>query len=66
LAIIGEATNKIKQKDNDFALNNAKKIIDFRNRLIHSYDNIDSSIVWVIVKRHLPLLKEEIENLINN
>ena len=63
LAIIGEATGKLKQENNDFALNNAKQIIDFRNRLIHSYDNIDSSIVWVVVKKHIPLLKKEIENL---
>ena len=63
LAIIGEATGKLKHGNNDFALNNAKQIIDFRNRLIHSYDNIDSSIVWVVVKKHIPLLKEEIENL---
>ena len=64
LAIIGEVVSKLKQVDANFTLNNAKKIIDFRNRLIHSYDNIDSSIVWVVVKRHLPLLKMEIENLI--
>ncbi|MDR0232983.1 MAG: DUF86 domain-containing protein [Dysgonamonadaceae bacterium] len=32
---------------------------------MHSYDNIDSSIVWVILKKHLPILKEEVENFIN-
>ena len=63
LAIIGEAVSRLKQENNDFVLNNAKKMIDFRNRLIHSYDNIDCSIVWVIIKRHIPLLKKEIENL---
>ena len=64
LAIIGEAVNKLKQENTDFALSNAKKMIDFRNRLIHSYDNIDCSIVWVIIKKHIPLLKLEIENFI--
>ena len=63
LAIIGEAVSKLKQENTDFTLSNAKQMIDFRNRLIHSYDNIDSSIVWVVVKRHLPLLKGEVENL---
>ena len=62
LAIIGEAVGKLKQENIDFALNNAKKMIDFKNRLIHSYDNIDSSIVWVIIKKHIPLLKKEVEN----
>ena len=64
LAIIGEAVGKLKQENNDLALSNAKTMIDFRNRLIHSYDNIDCSIVWVVITRHIPLLKKEIENLI--
>jgi uncharacterized protein with HEPN domain len=63
LAIIGEAVGKLKQENNDFVIGNAKQMIDFRNRLIHSYDSIDSSIVWMIIKRHIPLLKKEIENL---
>ena len=63
LAIIGEAVGKLLKEKNDFVLNDAKKMIDFRNRLIHSYDNIDCSIVWVIIKRHIPLLKKRIENL---
>jgi len=60
LAIIGEVTGKLKQDNITFT--NAKQIIDFRNRIIHSYDSIDNSIVWVILKRHLPILKQEIEN----
>jgi uncharacterized protein with HEPN domain len=62
LAIIGEVVNKLSQEGVKLA--NAKKMIDFRNRLIHSYDNIDNSIVWVIIKRHLPILKTEIESLL--
>jgi len=65
LAIIGEVVNKLKQEDSSYTLTHAKQIIDFRNRLIHSYDNIDSSIVWVILKKHLPVLKVEVENFIN-
>ena len=65
LSIIGEVVNKLKQEDASCTLTYAKQMIDFRNRLIHSYDNIDSSIVWVILKKHVPALKEEIENFIN-
>jgi len=65
LAIIGEVINKLKQEDSSCTLTHAKQMIDFRNRLIHSYDNIDNSIVWVILKKHLPILKEEIERSIN-
>jgi len=64
LSIIGEAINKLRQENPTIALSNIKQIVDFRNRIIHSYDNIDTSIVWVIVKNHLPVLKEEINGLL--
>jgi len=63
LAIIGEALNKLKQIESKLSIKNDKQIIGFRNRLIHAYDNIDNTIVWVIVKRHLPELKIEIKHL---
>jgi uncharacterized protein with HEPN domain len=66
LAIIGEVVNKLRQETTGITLTNAKQIIDFRNRIIHSYDNIDASIVWAIVKRHLPVLKEEINGYLVN
>ncbi|MDR2840145.1 MAG: DUF86 domain-containing protein [Paludibacter sp.] len=65
LGIIGEVISKLKQENTDFTLTNAKQIIDFRNRIIHSYDNIDNSIVWVIIKRHLSVLKQEIEEIMS-
>jgi uncharacterized protein with HEPN domain len=64
LAIIGEVVNKLGQETSKITLTHARQIIDFRNRIIHSYDNIDASIVWVIVKKHLPVLKEEVEKLL--
>lgn len=54
LGIIGEAVNKSKMNE----LVNASQIISLRNRLIHS--NIDDSIIWSIVTRHLRPLKDEI------
>lgn len=63
LGIIGEAANKLQKEYLDYALENSKQIIGFRNRLIHAYDSIDNSIVWVILKKHLIPLKEEIEKL---
>ena len=64
LAIIGEIANKMKNECPEIALNNANQMINFRNRLIHSYDNIDASIVWTIVKKHLNVLKQEVEVLL--
>lgn len=40
LEIIGEAVNRILKEDQNFPLDNAKKIIGLRNQIIHSYDNI--------------------------
>ena len=63
LGIIGEALNKLRKVEPDIVIENEKQIIAFRNRLIHAYDSIDNSIVWMILKKHLPELKKEIENL---
>jgi len=62
LGIIGEAVNRFDKLLPDLTLENAKKIVGFRNRLIHSYDSVDSSIIWVIIKKHLQPLKEEVKD----
>jgi len=61
LGIIGEAVNKFDLLFPDSSLANAKKIVGFRNRLIHAYDAVDSSMVWAIVKRHIIPLKQEVK-----
>ena len=60
LGIIGEAVNKFDMLCPDFTLENARKIIGFRNRLIHTYDAVDSSMIWAIIRKYLPPLKKEI------
>ena len=65
LGIIGEAVNKFRQEENVVVLNHTKQMVDFRNRIIHSYDNIDTSIVWAILKNHLPILKKEVDEILN-
>lgn len=62
LGIIGEAVNKFLKESKSNNLENASQIISLRNRLIHSYDNIDDSIIWSIVTRYLQPLKDEINN----
>ncbi len=61
LGIVGEAVNKFLKEFAINRLNNASQIISLRNRLIHSYDSIDDSIIWSIVTRHLRLLKQEVQ-----
>ena len=63
--IIGEAMNRILQKDNSIELSNSRKIVDTRNRIIHGYDSVSDDIIWTIVISHLPVLKSEVEKLLN-
>jgi len=60
LGIIGEAVNNYEKNCELEPLDNARKIIGFRNRLIHSYDSIDTSMVWVIIVKYLRGLKKEV------
>lgn len=60
LGIIGEAVNKFEIIHPESSLENSRKIVGFRNRLIHAYDAVDPSMIWAIIKRHLPPLKEEV------
>lgn len=60
LGIIGEAVNKFLKEADINQLVNATQIISLRNKLIHSYDNVDDAIIWSIITRHLTTLKEEV------
>lgn len=65
LIVIGEAANAYRQLCPDNSLEELRKIVGFRNRLVHAYDAIDTSIVWAILKNHLPLLKKELQQTLN-
>lgn len=64
--IIGEAINKANKLYPELPLSNKLRIIGMRNRIIHSYDAVDDAMVWEVVVKHIPLLKEEIKALLNN
>jgi uncharacterized protein with HEPN domain len=66
LEIIGEAVNKILSLAPDFPIHNARKIIGLRNHIVHAYDNISDENIWGIVINHLPRLREDIEEQLNN
>lgn len=66
LVIIGEAVNRINKRNPSFLekISNAKAIIGLRNQVIHAYDNISDENIWSVIINHLPKLKIEINNLI--
>lgn len=63
LGIIGEAVNKFDLLHPEVSLKNARKIVGFRNRIIHAYDAVDSSMIWAIIKKHLTPLYQEVKKL---
>lgn len=66
LEIIGEAANRILKIDPSVKIDNARKIVDLRNWVIHGYDKIDDVIIWGIVSKQLPLLKIQVDNLLKH
>lgn len=57
---MGEAVNQLRRVWPEVNLPNTKQLIDFRNRLIHSCDNVNDAIVWTIGQKHLPVPKAEV------
>ncbi|MBD5385448.1 DUF86 domain-containing protein [bacterium] len=65
IEIMGEAVNRILKVHPDIKITNARKVVDCRNYVIHSYDTLTPEILWAVVMNHLPLLKEEVIRLLN-
>ena len=65
--IIGEALAKLAKVDATAAnqISESRKIIAFRNVLIHAYGAIDDGKTWDIVQRDLPVLREEPQKLLS-
>lgn len=64
LSIIGEATNRLLKINPDFPISEARRIVNLRNWVIHSYDSVDSVIIWGILHKDLPLLKKQVNELL--
>ena len=64
IEIIGEAMGRILKENPNINISNSRKIVDARNKIIHGYDDISDDVVWGIVINHLPLLKQEAEELL--
>jgi uncharacterized protein with HEPN domain len=64
--IIGEAVNRILKIDSTIPISNHRKIVSVRNYIIHGYDSVDYETLWSIIKRHLPVLENEVNQLLKN
>jgi uncharacterized protein with HEPN domain len=60
--IIGEAANKLPP---EFRENHPdvqwKKILGLRHRIVHDYFDIDVEIIWQIIEKDIPALKQNLQ-----
>lgn len=65
LQILGEAANSMSEAfKNQYSQIPWQDMADFRNVLVHEYFRIDVDIVWLIVERELPALKENVSYIL--
>ena len=64
--IIGEAMTRLARSDDSAAarITAHRRIIAFRNVLIHQYTDVDDRLVWDVAEKSLPTLAQEVEALL--
>jgi uncharacterized protein with HEPN domain len=64
--IVGEALGKLARVNAALAtrITGYRRIIAFRNILIHGYAQVDDRLVWDVVESKLPLLRSEVDALL--
>lgn len=65
LSVIGEALNNALKLQPNLPIANARKIVDMRNKLIHGYDEVEDNVVWNVVIKYIPILKNEVKGLLS-
>jgi uncharacterized protein with HEPN domain len=65
--IVGEALSRLLVIAPDLSdrITNSRRIVSFRNRLIHGYASVADDVVWGIVEGNLPKLAEETQRLLD-
>ncbi len=63
LEIIGEAVKHLLELYENICIDNARRIVDLRNFVIHGYDKVDNVIIWGILSKDLPKLKQQVDAL---
>ncbi|MGH7738334.1 MAG: HepT-like ribonuclease domain-containing protein [Candidatus Tyrphobacter sp.] len=66
--ILGEAPSQLSKVDPGIAtrISEYRRIVAFRNILIHGYAEVDHNLVWDVVETKLPTLRREVEALLRN
>lgn len=64
--IIGEALNRLIKLDPNLTaqISQCRRIISFRNILVHGYDVVDNAVVWDVIVNDLPKLRARVQELL--
>ena len=67
IEIIGEAIRnlppELKKENSNVSW---KDIMDMRNKIIHEYFGVDLELVWEVVKKDVPFLKEQVKRILTS
>ena len=63
-AIIGEALYQADKINNTIPISDKDKIKGLRHIIVHDYDMVRPSDLWRIIQKNLPLLKEEVNKIL--
>jgi uncharacterized protein with HEPN domain len=67
LEIVGEATKRLPMTLRDqYPSIPWKEMAGMRDRIIHGYDNVNFRIVWDTVKKRIPIVKPQIQQIITD
>lgn len=64
LEIIGEAAKHLLDLEPEIEIDDARKIVDLRNFVIHGYDKVDNVIIWGVISKDLPRLQRQVDKLL--
>ena len=61
--VIGEALGQLERVDPTAVapIGDYRKVIAFRNILVHGYSTIDDHVVWTVIQHNLPLLWQQVD-----
>ncbi|MFZ9714459.1 MAG: DUF86 domain-containing protein [Vulcanococcus sp.] len=63
---MGEALTQLSQRDQPLfgEIEQAPRIVSFRNKLTHEYITINNQLVWGVIKNNLPALVDQCRQLL--
>ncbi len=59
--LVKEITDDTMKKYSNIPWNSIKGI---RNRIVHDYENVDLSVLWATIKESLPILRDNLKDII--